>query len=163
MLQRYGDFWSDALVALSLSPYTKQMELVTKLVEKRIEQVRRNADPRQKNRTTSEAAVKNWREDSRAALKRAEDFLLLQAIIDQQNDNKINRLMAFYRQIAQLRKERLVEGDKPKVSTFMKQTGYHHTFNLTFDNCSHPKQTQLRRLKRSQKLWPLTSLTTLRF
>lgn len=117
MLQRYGDFWSDALVALSLSPYVKQMELVSKLVEKRIEQVRRNADPRKKNRRTTDAAIKNWREETRAALKRAEDFLLLQAILDQQNDNKINRLMAYYTQINQLRKERLVEGEKKKVTT----------------------------------------------
>lgn len=117
MLQRYGDFWSDALVALSLSPYVKQMELVSKLVEKRIEQVRRNADPRKKNRRTTDAAMKNWREETRAALKRAEDFLLLQAILDQQNDNKINRLMAYYTQINQLRKERLVEGEKKKVIT----------------------------------------------
>lgn len=115
MLQRYGDFWSDALVALSLSPYVKQMELVCKLVEMRIEQVRRNADPRKKNRRTTDAAMKNWREETRAILKRAEDFLLLQAIIDQQNDNKINRLMAYYTQISQLRKERLVEGEKIKV------------------------------------------------
>lgn len=116
MLQRYGDFWSDALVALSLSPQVKQMELVSKLVEKRIEQVRRNADPRKKNRRISDAALKKWREETRATLKRAEDFLLLQAIIDQQNDNKINRLMAYYMQINQLRKERLVEGDKQKVT-----------------------------------------------